>query len=240
MQDRFVITIGRQLGSGGRAIGKRIAERLGIRMYDRQLLDMAAEQSGLCPQCFEEADEKQSRRVLSTLIGYLRSPFAGDTGTDNNVLSNDALFKIQSDVIRNVAARESALFVGRCADYILRDDPHCISVFITADCADRTVGDEPGQSVGGGQLHLLVDIAGPDIQRPPEQPREGQHIVNLVGIIRTSSADHSRAAYYNYYSSRTWGEAATYQLCINSSLLGIDGTAECIIDFAERRLQTKF
>ena len=211
MQDRFVITIGRQLGSGGRAIGKRIAERLGIRMYDRQLLDMAAEQSGLCPQCFEEADEKQSRRVLSTLIGYLRSPFAGDTGTDNNVLSNDALFKIQSDVIRNVAARESALFVGRCADYILRDDPHCISVFITADRADRI-----------------------------ERLCQSEDITPIAAESLMERTDHSRAAYYNYYISRTWGEAATYQLCINSSLLGIDGTAECIIDFAERRLQTKF
>ncbi len=211
MQDRFVITIGRQLGSGGRAIGKRIAERLGIRMYDRQLLDMAAEQSGLCPQCFEEADEKQSRRVLSTLIGYLRSPFAGDTGTDNNVLSNDALFKIQSDVIRDVAARESALFVGRCADYILRDDPRCISVFITADRTDR--------------IERLCQTEG---------------ITPIAAESLMERTDDRRAAYYNYYSSRTWGEAATYQLCINSSLLGIDGTAECIIDFAERRLQTKF
>lgn len=211
MQDKFVITIGRQLGSGGRAIGERIAERLGIRMYDRQLLTMAAEQSGLCPEFFEKADEKESRGVLSSLIGYLRSPFAGDTGTDNNVLSNDALFKIQSDVIRDIAARESALFVGRCADYILRDNPRCISVFITADRADR--------------IERLCRMEG---------------ITPIAAESLMERTDNQRASYYNYYSSRTWGEAATYGLCINSSLLGIDGTVESIIDFAERKLQTKF
>lgn len=211
MQDKFIITIGRQLGSGGRAIGERIAERLGIRMYDRQLLTMAAEQSGLCPEFFEKADEKESRGVLSSLIGYLRSPFAGDTGADNNVLSNDALFKIQSDVIRDIAARESALFVGRCADYILRDNPRCISVFITADRADR--------------IKRLCRMEG---------------ITPIAAESLMERTDNQRASYYNYYSSRTWGEAATYGLCINSSLLGIDGTVESIIDFAERKLQTKF
>lgn len=211
MQDKFVITIGRQLGSGGRAVGERIAERLGIRMYDRQLLAMAAEQSGLCPEFFEKADEKESRGVLSTLLGYLRSPFAGDTGSGDNILSNDALFKIQSDVIRDIAARESALFVGRCADYILRDDPHLVSVFITADRDDR--------------IARLCRVDG-------LEPAEAD--------ARMERIDARRAAYYDYYSGRRWGEAATYGLCVNSSLLGIDGTADCIIDFAEQKLQTKF
>lgn len=206
MQDKFVITIGRQLGSGGRAIGTQIAERLGVRMYDRQLLTMAAEQSGLCPQCFEEADEKQSHRILSTLIGYLRSPFANETNT--NILSNDSLFKIQSDVIRNVAERESALFVGRCADYILRDHPRCLSVFITADRADR--------------IERICRTDGID-------PAEAEQLMERT--------DNRRAAYYNYYSSGTWGEAATYGLCVNSSLLGIDGTAEYIIEFAKQTLK---
>ena len=118
--EKFVINIGRQLGSGGKIVGEIIAHRLGIQLYDKQLINLAAEQSGLCPEFFEKADEKESRGMLSTLIGYLRSPFVGDDGAVTNVLSNDALFKIQSDVIREVAARESAVFVGRCADYILR------------------------------------------------------------------------------------------------------------------------
>ena len=133
MKELFVINIGRQLGSGGKDIGEIIARRLGIRLYDKELLTLAAQQSGLCPEFFEKADEKGARNVFSTMIAYLRSPFAGDMGNVTNVLSNDALFKIQSDVIRDLAARESCIFVGRCADYILRDHPRRVDVFISAD-----------------------------------------------------------------------------------------------------------
>ena len=119
MEDKFVINIGRQLGSGGKAVGEAIAQRLGIGVYDKQLINLAAEQSGLCPEVFERVDEKESRNLFSTLVAYLRSPFVGSEYAGSNVLSNDALFKIQSDVIRDIAARESCVFVGRCADYIL-------------------------------------------------------------------------------------------------------------------------
>lgn len=211
MQDRFVIAIGRQLGSGGRAVGEAIARRLGIRLYDRQLISLAAEESGLGSEFFEKADEKEARRTLSTLIGYLRSPFMGDAGPVNDLLSNDALFKIQSDVIREVAARESCIFVGRCADYILRDDPRCVSVFVTADRADRIA-----------RLCRTQGIEAAEAER------------------RMERTDRCRADYYNYYSSRTWGEAATYDLCVNSSVLGVERTAELVLEFAAGKLNTKF
>ena len=115
MKEYFVINIGRQLGSGGKDIAAIIARRLGIRVYDKELINLAAEQSGLCAEFFEKADEKESRNVLSTMIGYLRSPFAGSCTNVPNVLSNDALFQIQSDVIRDLAEKESCLFVGRFA-----------------------------------------------------------------------------------------------------------------------------
>lgn len=137
MEDKFVINIGRQLGSGGKAVGEAIAQRLGIGVYDKQLINLAAEQSGLCPEVFERVDEKESRNLFSTLVAYLRSPFVGSEYAGSNVLSNDALFKIQSDVIRDIAARESCVFVGRCADYILRDHPRAVNVFVAADRADR-------------------------------------------------------------------------------------------------------
>ena len=112
--EQFVINIGRQLGSGGRTVGEIIARRLGVKLYDKELINLAARESGICSEFFEKADEKESRGVISTVVGYLRAPFVGDDGGVTNVLSNDALFKIQSDVIRAVAARESAVFVGRC------------------------------------------------------------------------------------------------------------------------------
>ena len=110
--EQFVINIGRQLGSGGRTVGEIIARRLGVKLYDKELINLAARESGICSEFFEKADEKESRGVISTVVGYLRAPFVGDDGGVTNVLSNDALFKIQSDVIRAVAARESAVFVG--------------------------------------------------------------------------------------------------------------------------------
>ncbi len=130
-QDKFVINIGRQLGSGGKAVGEALGRRLGVHVYDKQLINLAAEQSGLCTELFEQADEKKSRSLFSSLIGYLRMPFGGDECGMTDVLSSEALFKIQSDVIRDIASRESCIFVGRCADYILRDHPRAVNVFVT-------------------------------------------------------------------------------------------------------------
>lgn len=209
--EKFVINIGRQLGSGGKIVGEIIARRLGIRLYDKELINLAAEQSGLCPEFFEKADEKESRGVLSTVIGYLRAPFVGDDGGVTNVLSNDALFKIQSDVIREVAARESAVFVGRCADYILRENPRCVNVFITADDADRI-----------GRICRRQEVT----------PEEARAMMERI--------DAKRASYYDYYSSKTWGVASTYHLCLSTSVLGDEGTADFILEFAARKLQTKF
>ena len=204
----FAITIGRQRGRGGRAVGERIARRLGVRFCDRQLINLAAEQSGLCSELFERADEKRSRGLFSALIGYLRAPFAGDDAVAGNVLSGETLFKIQSDVIRELASRESCVFVGRCADYVLRDHPRRLDVFVSASRAARCE-----------RLCRLHGIA----------PAEAEAMMDRE--------DARRAAYYDYYNSRgRWGRAATYHLCIDSSVLGIEGTADCVLGFAARKL----
>ena len=210
-QDKFVINIGRQLGSGGKAVGEALGRRLGVHVYDKQLINLAAEQSGLCTELFEQADEKKSRSLFSSLIGYLRMPFGGDECGMTDVLSSEALFKIQSDVIRDIASRESCIFVGRCADYILRENPRCVNVFLTADDADRI-----------GRIR----------RRQGCTAEEARAMMERV--------DARRASYYNYYSSRTWGEAATYHLCVSTSPLGDEGTADFILEFAARKLNMKF
>ena len=210
MENRFVINIGRQIGSGGKSVGEALARRLGVELYDKELINLAARESGLCPEVFEQADEKQSHNRLATLLGYLRAPFFGSDGAAGDVLSGDALFKIQSDVIRDIAARESALFVGRCADYILRDHPRRLSVFLTADDPDR-----------------VARICG----------RTG--CTEAAARQAMTRGDARRAAYYNYYSLRTWGAAASYDLCLNTSVLGIEGTAELILRFAASKLDLK-
>lgn len=204
--ENYIINIGRQLGSGGKAVGEVLARRLGIALYDKELINLAARESGLCCEVFETADEKRSHGRLATLIGYLRVPFMTETDALNNVLSNDALFRIQSDVIRGVADRESAIFVGRCADYILRDRERVLNVFITGDAEDR--------------IRRICERHGCSEQEARQRMERG---------------DAQRSAYYNYYSPNTWGAAATYDLCINSSLLGIEGTAELIREIAARK-----
>lgn len=209
MELNYAINIGRQIGSGGREVGGELARRLGIEFYDRKLINLAARESGLCTEVFEHADENRSRNRLDVLLGYLRAPFTGDAG-GADFLSDDALFKIQSDVIRDAAARESAVFVGRCADYVLREHPRTVSVFITADDDDR--------------IRRICARTGCDEAQARQIMARG---------------DARRARYYNYFSLRTWGAAASYDLCVNTSALGVERTVDLIFDFAVRKLDLK-
>ena len=177
-KNRMILTIGRQFGSGGREIGMKLAKVLGIGYYDKELIAVAARESGLCTEVFEKADERASSGMAYAFtMGY---PYMGMFMPYNDILSNDELFRIQSEAIRNLAAKESCVMVGRCADYILRDDPACISFFIH---------------------------------------------------------NKGRASYYNYYTNKTWGAAASYNLSIDASILGIDDTVDFIKTFVERKLR---
>ncbi len=208
MNEHYVINLGRQLGSGGKEIGERLAKDLGIAFYDKELIKLASEESGLCKEFFERADEKASQSLIGGLFGA-RFPFITDGAIPyGGYLSNDALFKIQSDVIRELAERQSCLFVGRCADYILRDHPRCINVFVSASKEAR--------------IERLMKLNG----IPTEAAEE------LI-----EKADKKRSSYYNYYSYNTWGAAPTYHLCIDSSVLGIDDTVEFIKAFVQQKLK---
>lgn len=209
MDDRkFVVNIGRQLGSGGKEIGELLAARLGISFYDKELINLASQESGLCKELFEKADEKPSQTIMGGFFGARFSLFSDSSLPYANYLSNDALFKIQSDVIRKLAAEKSCLFVGRCADYILRDHPYCINVFITANLEERVK-----------RLCVTDSIS----------TQEAEELI--------SRTDKKRAEYYNYYSYRTWGVASTYHLCIDSSVLGIKDTVSFIEEFVRSRLK---
>lgn len=207
MQARYVINIGRQFGSGGRRIGELLAARLGIRLYDKELISLAAERSGFDVEHFEKADERERKGVLSTLLGLFRTPYVGGFVPARDPLSNDALFQIQSDVIRHVAEEESCIFVGRCADYILRDHPRALNIFVTASDEAR--------------IRRIVERRGCS-------EAEARDCMERI--------DARRADYYNYYSSRTWGAAATYHLCIDSSVAGDERTAEYILAYAVQKL----
>lgn len=203
----FIINIGRSLGSGGRAIGHILAKEFDIAYYDREILNLAAKESSFCPEVFERSDEKN--RFLRTL-GNIIPFFGGGSTYYNNELSNENLFRLQSEAIRKAAADHSCIFIGRCADYVLRDFPRCVNVFITADMTDRI------SSV---------------VKRNGCTENEARSIIER--------GDKERADFYNFYSSGTWGAASTYHLCINSSVLGIDRTAEYIKQFIIDKLGFK-
>lgn len=200
---KIIITIGRQFGSGGRIVGKKLAEQLGIAYYDKELINLASKESGICGEFFEKADEKTSGSLLKALaMGFSMNNAIFQS---NDYLSNESLFQIQSDVIRKVAAEGSCILVGRCADYILRNDPDCIHVFVSAFLEDR--------------IHRTMEY------NQLDEKQAGEYI---------HKADKSRASYYNYYTDKIWGAAESYDLCINSSIYGIDQTVEFIRTFVRR------
>ena len=200
----FVINIGRSLGSGGRAIGHILAKEFGIAYYDREILALAAKESGFCPEVFEKNDEKN--RFLRTLGNII--PFVGGGSTYyNNELSNENLFRIQSAAIRKAADDHSCIFIGRCADYVLRNHERCVNVFITADMQDRIANVMKWNECSAEKAESIIE-----------------------------KGDSERAEFYNFYSSGTWGAASTYHLCINSSVLGIEGTAAFIKEFVIKKL----
>lgn len=205
-QEPFIINIGRQLGSGGHIIGKQLAQDFGISFYDKELLDLAAQESGFNKKFFVRKDERKG--FMKLLVSSFAPLLSSSEGPYNNQLSDESLFKFQSDAIRKAAAKSSCVFVGRCADYILRDNPRCVNIFITGNIEDR--------------IARLCD------RLKISQDEARKKIIN---------GDEGRASYYNYYSAKTWGMADSYHLCINSSALGIDGTTEFVKSFIIKTLK---
>jgi cytidylate kinase len=206
MDTKLIVTIGRQFGSGGREIGKKLAAALDISFYDKELITLAAKESGLSKEVFERADERASDG-LSHAFPMGMSPFMGVYTPYTDILSGEGLFKIQSDAIRKLADTESCLIVGRCADYILRDNPHCISFFIHDKLENRI------RCIAERQ-HITVDQA-----------------KDLI-----AKTDKSRAAYYDYYTNKTWGMSYSYNFAVDASVLGIDETTLFMQRFIERKL----
>ena len=202
MNTPTVITIGRQLGSGGKAIAQLMGQALNIPVYDRRLILMAAEESGLSPEVIRHADEVASHGSMSHILRALSSPFSSYGSIYTNSLSNEALFRLQSDIIIEKAENESCIIVGRCSDYVLRDHPRHISIFISADMEDR-----------------ISRIA----ERQKCTHQEAQRII--------TETDAHRADYHDFYCETNWGDSRSYKICINSSVLGIPQTAEFLLEY---------
>ena len=195
MESHLIISIGRQIGAGGLGTARLLAREFGLKVYDKELMVEVARESGIDETRFEDRDEKSSRGLRASLQGF-RSIFGtyNRAGTDS-VMSEEQLFKIQSEVMQNIAAREDCIIVGRCADYILRDEPRLVTVFISADLETRVRRIMEGEKLSEAEARRYVE-----------------------------QGDRKRALYYNYYTFKKWGDASSYDLCIDSSRLDNDLT----------------
>ena len=211
MKTKFYITIGRQKGAGGLEIAKRLSEEFGIPQYDKQLLDIAAKESGMCKEIFAEIDERRGSKFISGFFSGIMGSLYSEYGASSGINRED-LFRIQSDSIIKIANEGSAIFVGRCADYILRERANCINIFITATPQER--------------VERLLECG--KITNAEKYSKD-----EMVELLEKS--DSKRENYYNYFTYKQWGAAASYDLCLNSSLLGIEGCVKVISDIIKEK-----
>ena len=203
MSGNLIITIGRQSGSGGKKIGEMLAEKLGVKCYDKELLAQAAKHSGLCEELFEKHDERPTSSFLYSLV--MDSYSMGYTATGySDMPINHKIFLAQFDTIKKIADEGPCVIVGRCADYALADYKNCINLFIFGDDDVKTK-----------RIMARYDLT----------EAKAKEMI--------TKKDKQRQSYYNYYSSKKWGRADSYDLCINSSILGIEGTVKLIIQYVE-------
>lgn len=207
MDKHYSICVGRKFGSGGLEIATMAADRLGVKVYDKALLETASKKTGFGREFFDKADEEKTRRGLrSFFMSHLT-----EYGLSRNYLTSESLFKMQSETIKSIYEQEDCLFVGRCADYVLRDSSRLFSVFIAADMDDR-----------------IERICKKEGGISPEKARS---------IIREH--DRKRASYYNYFTGRVWGDPDFYDICLNSSVLGYEKCVNLITALAKERLDIK-
>ncbi|HHU73740.1 MAG TPA: cytidylate kinase-like family protein [Clostridiales bacterium] len=207
MDRKFVITIARGYGSGGRTIGKMLSESLGIPFYDRELLRLASDDSGINEQLFAKADEKLKKSLLFRIA---KKVYKGELipPDSDEFVSNDNLFNYQAKIIKELAETESCVIVGRCADFILKDCPNVIKVFVHAPLEDC--------------IKTLVDMTG-------KSEKEVEKEIILI--------DKHRAEYYKYYTGRDWDNAKNYDLCFDSSQLGFEKCVEIVKSYMDIRFR---
>lgn len=203
-----IYTIGREFGSGGKDVGVALANRLGIKCYGKELLNEAAKESGFCAEIFENHDEKPTSSFLYSLVMDTYSFGGYSSAPFLDMPLNHKVFLAQFDTIKKIAEKESCVFVGRCADYALADHKDTLNMFVHAKLDYRT------QRVSQ-ELNLSLNKA-KDL------------------ILKN---DKQRASYYNYYTSKKWGDSRSYDLCLDSGEIGVEGCVDMIL--AYRKLMEK-
>ena len=201
----IIINVGRQVGAGGQEIGRMLAQDFEAKFYDRELLNLAAKESGFSEKFFKQSDEKQG--FLRGLFNVQAPHFSLGSVYSSN-FSQEGLFQFQSDAIRKAAQEGSCVFLGRCADYVLRDFENVVNVFITASMDFR--------------VELVSKV----------KELDAEHARKLIEHVESR-----RAQYYNYYTGKKWGAAESYDLCIDASILGLEETEKLIAEFIRKKFR---
>ena len=205
MNPKTIITIGRQYGSGGHEIGKKLAGRMGIPFYDRELLEAAAKDSGIRQELIENYDEMPTNSLLYSLSMGAYS--LGSPGTAYmNLPIHHKIFLAQLNAIKKISEQGGCVIVGRCADYALADYPHCVNVFVYA-------GEE-------ARIRRITALHG---------------LTRKEAADAIARIDKKRASYYNFYSNKKWSAADSYHLCVDSGAIGVDNAVEIICRFADMK-----
>lgn len=199
--EKLIINIGRQIGCGGYEIARMLATEFDARLLDKELLDLAAKESGFSAKLFKLHDEH--RGFLNHLFHFRGAVTSGNFYEDR--ISPEALFKFQSDAIRKAASEGPCVIIGRCADYVLRDMGNVVNVFITANMEDRVARISKIKMCDEETARKLIE-----------------------------KKEEERAGYYNYYTGKKWGDSKSYDLCVNSSLMGLEETAKYIAEFVRK------
>ena len=203
--NHIIINVGRQVGAGGREIGQMLAKDFEAKFYDRELLNLAAKESGFSEKFFKQNDEKKG--FLRGLLNVQSPHMSGGSLWGTN-FSQESLFKFQSDAIQKAASEGSCVFMGRCADYILRDFDNVVNLFITASMDFRVELISKVKQIDASEAHKLIE-----------------HV------------EARRAQYYNYYTGKKWGAAESYDFCIDASILGLEETEKLIAEYIRKRFK---
>ena len=208
LPDNYVITLGRQMGSGGRQLGRILADRLGIAYYDKELLLQAAKAAGLSPEFFERNDERRPH-FISSLFSFNMGLNPMSVYDGASAISDDALYRAQCDFIHSIAAKGPCVIVGRSADYVLRDYPNVVNIFVHAskdDCVKRVLERDPKMTED--KARAFVD-----------------------------KTNKLRANFYNFYTDKKWGDATSYDLCLSSSTMSLEDIATCVEHYLHTRFK---
>ena len=205
-----IYTIGREFGSGGYEVGRMLAERLGIKLYDKELLAQAAKSSGFCKEIFENHDEKPTSSFLYSLVMDTYSGGSYSSAPFLDMPLNHKVFLAQFDTIKKIAEQESCVIVGRCADYALADNPDCLNIFVHAEMEDRISWISKRKDLTENKARDLIQ-----------------------------KTDKQRASYYNYYTCKKWGDSRSYDLCLNTRKISKEACVDMILEFRNHMNKNK-